>query len=111
MKTVFFDVKIVELLTKTVKIILKLAQENPQFFYQAFLKSIAYQTKVLISLKINQQFIFDVVFFHYLKFNFWYISEKLSRIKTHKLKKFRNFYIFLKIFLISLLFLKKISIT
>ncbi|MXR34048.1 hypothetical protein [Mesomycoplasma hyopneumoniae] len=64
MKTVFFDVKIVELLTKTVKIILKkLAQENPQFFYQTFLKSIAYQTKVLISLKINQQFIFDVVFF------------------------------------------------
>ncbi|MXR57415.1 hypothetical protein DR096_02475 [Mycoplasma hyopneumoniae] len=63
MKTVFFDVKIVELLTKTVKIILKLAQENPQFFYQTFLKSIAYQTKVWISLKINQQFIFDVVFF------------------------------------------------
>ncbi|AAZ44574.1 hypothetical protein [Mesomycoplasma hyopneumoniae] len=63
MKTVFFDVKIVKLLTKTVKIILKLAQENPQFFYQAFLKSLAYQTKGWISLKINQQFIFDVVFF------------------------------------------------
>lgn len=46
MKSVFFDEKIVESLTKTEKIIIKLAEENPQFFYQSNLKSLANKTNL-----------------------------------------------------------------
>ncbi|WP_341515541.1 hypothetical protein [Mesomycoplasma ovipneumoniae] len=53
MKSVFFDEKIVESLTKTEKIIIKLAEENPQFFYQSNLKSLANKTQSSITLISN----------------------------------------------------------
>lgn len=82
MKSVFFDTKIVENLTKTEKIIVKLAQENPQFFYKSSLKSLANKSQSSISLISNLAKKLGFESFKDMQFYVYYHFLNSNEIKT-----------------------------
>ncbi|MDW2860829.1 MurR/RpiR family transcriptional regulator [Mesomycoplasma ovipneumoniae] len=82
MKSVFFDEKIVESLTKTEKIIIKLAQENPQFFYQSNLKSLANKTQSSITLISNLAKKLSFSSFKEMQFHVYYLFLNSAQISN-----------------------------
>ncbi|WP_341490297.1 MurR/RpiR family transcriptional regulator [Mesomycoplasma ovipneumoniae] len=93
MKSVFFDEKIVESLTKTEKIIIKLAEENPQFFYQSNLKSLANKTQSSITLISNLAKKLSFSSFKEMQFHVYYLflnSEQISNKVKNQQKTDKN---------------------
>ncbi|MDF9627763.1 MurR/RpiR family transcriptional regulator [Mesomycoplasma ovipneumoniae] len=93
MKSVFFDEKIVESLTKTEKIIIKLAEENPQFFYQSNLKSLANKTQSSITLISNLAKKLSFSSFKEMQFHVYYLflnSAQISNKVKNKQKTDKN---------------------
>ncbi|WHF53253.1 MurR/RpiR family transcriptional regulator [Mesomycoplasma ovipneumoniae] len=82
MKSVFFDEKIVESLTKTEKIIIKLAEENPQFFYQSNLKSLANKTQSSITLISNLAKKLSFSSFKEMQFHVYYLFLNSAQISN-----------------------------
>ncbi|WP_010320796.1 MurR/RpiR family transcriptional regulator [Mesomycoplasma ovipneumoniae] len=82
MKSVFFDEKIVESLTKTEKIIVKLAQDNPQFFYQSNLKSLANKTQSSITLISNLAKKLSFSSFKEMQFHVYYLFLNSAQISN-----------------------------
>ncbi|MDW2910151.1 MurR/RpiR family transcriptional regulator [Mesomycoplasma ovipneumoniae] len=82
MKSVFFDEKIVESLTKTEKIIIKLAEENPQFFYQSNLKSLANKTESSITLISNLAKKLSFSSFKEMQFHVYYLFLNSAQISN-----------------------------
>ncbi|MDW2835134.1 MurR/RpiR family transcriptional regulator [Mesomycoplasma ovipneumoniae] len=82
MKSVFFDEKIVESLTKTEKIIVKLAEENPQFFYQSNLKSLANKTQSSITLISNLAKKLSFSSFKEMQFHVYYLFLNSAQISN-----------------------------
>ncbi|MDW2829647.1 MurR/RpiR family transcriptional regulator [Mesomycoplasma ovipneumoniae] len=82
MKSVFFDEKIVESLTKTERIIVKLAEENPQFFYQSNLKSLANKTQSSITLISNLAKKLSFSSFKEMQFHVYYLFLNSAQISN-----------------------------